>query len=372
MSLVPVDKAVDEIIARKARETGRSKAEILRMIFQKALQGSGEGLDMKSPTEVARALAEIPNAKPGTLADEIQDMAKSMFLMNMMKMMSQPQQTANSNPMGNIQQVFLLKELTKPSIYELMLMDKLSKGEQAPKWLETLAQEQKETRNMLKEILGAQKEEERFKNAVAPLVEQMTKDREALMKNQQAIMEYIAKGETAPPDTIEAYIANALKERLTEEALDAIDRGLFRKQEVVTPEGSFNWKAVLDRMLNIGEEIVKKMPRRAPPIQPIKTTSGQYVHPATGQVLSPQQVENLQRQQAMMMQAAAQAQAQQVAPQQNVAAAPATEEAEEAERQKKTEEAIDTFMKAEGPESEKETGTEQEEQPNEPTGNEEY
>lgn len=370
MSMVPIDKQYDELLAKKARESGESKADILRRVLSRAA-ASGPGGDLGSPQDVVKALSSIPSARPGSLAEEMQEMAKSMFFMGMIQNMQQPRQAPQQESRtSQIQEIFLIKELTKPSIYELMMMERLNSGQEAPKWLENMANEQKETRELLTSLLGVKQEEDRINAIVNPLVEQMAKDRETMTQNQKAILEYISKGESSPRDTIEAYIASALKERLTEEALDAIDRGLFKKQEVMTPEGSFNWKAVLDRMLNIGEEIVKKMPQRAPPIQAVRLSGGQMVNPVTGQVLTPQEVAVFQQSQ-QALQVTPQAPQQAALPTQLPASQPA-EMTEEDIRKKKASEATDLFMSkgGEGSGEEEQPGAEQ--QANEPTGNETY
>jgi len=190
--------------------------------------------------------------------------------------------------------LYMMKELTKPSFTELMMMQNWQGGkktDEMPEYVKKILADQEESRNMMKEFLGIKRTNEQMEAVVKPLVEQMTADREVTKENQTAILAYIARGEGSNKEgTLEGYIANALKERLTEQALDAIDRGLFKREQVVTPEGGFNWKEILDRMLTIGEEVVKKMPTRGPPdIMPVKRLDGTWVNPATNQVISEQQ-----------------------------------------------------------------------------------
>ena len=291
-------------------------------------------------------------------------MAKIMSSMN-------PQPVAQvSSKAEDMTNIFMIKELTKPGMYEMMMMQRMNNPETgaAPKWLEQMAAEQKETREMMKEILGVKRSTEQMQTMITPIVEQMTKDRETMVQNTQAILGYIQQGDMAGPTSLEGLIANALKTRLVDEAMDAIDRGLFERKEIVTPQGEFSWKGILDRMMNMGEELIKKMPAKGarPGLMPVRATGGFYVHPVTGETLTPEQAQTMIR--------AAQLQSQPPAPAvisevQGVTSTPTPPTAEEKavaekEKKKKAGEAIDLFMDA----GEAKGGTGKQE----PQGDEEY
>jgi len=354
MPLVPVDQQIDDLLGKAARARGKGKGEILNLVLKEATAGSPASLD---PTQVAKAVSVMPAARSGSIAEEINEMVRSMVQVKMLQLMGGTQGAPANSGMEDMKTLFLMKELTKPSFTELMMMQNFQSGkktEEVPEYIKKYMDDQKETREMMKELIGLKRTSDQMKEMVAPLVEQMTQDREAYNANQQQILAYIAKGEGAAPNTLEGYIANALKERLTEQALDAIDQGLFKRREVVTPEGKFDWKEILDRMLGIGEKIVEKMPGRGiPAVMPVKRLDGTWVNPANNKVLTEQQAAIMIRNaqiQAQAMQPPAQAQETQPPSQEAVAAelvAPeetaATKEAKETVKKKKTAEAISTF-----------------------------
>lgn len=334
---------MEKMIADKARATGKSKSEILMDVIQRATKQESSTL---SPEEAYQHFRRLPEPREESMSRRLYDYVEMMFLSRIAEAMGgQGGKAAVGSAGEDIKTIYLLKELTKPSIYELMMMQRLESGQtgEPPKWLQAMADEQKETRELLKKMVGLKEEEERFSKFVEPIVTEMTKDREAMKENYNKILGYISRGEGAGEGSLEAYIAAGIKERLMDEVMDAIDKGLFHKREITTPSGEMDWKGVLDRMLNIGEEVVKKMPRQAPPVQAVRTLSGQYVHPATGQVLTPEQVQQMRAMQQQAPAAPPAEQPQAPAPSQG---RPPTKEEEEAILKEKTSEAVDTFMKA--------------------------
>lgn len=367
MSLIPVDKRVEEEIAKRARETGQSKSEILQDIITRA---TGEERRMSPDEERYERLRRMPAPTPDSLGARMKDYLETMMMAKIMSSMNTPQAAPASSMGEDMKTIFMIKQLTQPGFYEIMLMQRMGEGGEAPKWLETLANEQKETRVMMQQLLGVKQQGEQMAAVVAPIVDQMTKDRETMVQNTQAILSYIQQGETAGPGSLEGMIANALKTRLVDEAMDAIDRGLFQRKEIVTPEGGFSWKGILDRMMAMGEELIKKMPSRqaAPGLMPIRTREGYYMHPTTGQHLTAEQAQVMIQAATMQVPAVAPLP---VAPTPETEVAPPTPSAptqpaqSEQIRKKKTEEAVDVFMSAGEP-----TGArEREETPSEPTGN---
>lgn len=382
MGLVPVDKKLEEFVKKKARQTGQSKGDILATIIERARQEAGG-----SPEDDLSRLERISRAstpKEGTMADKMKDYMETMMLAKIAGSMGNNQQPQRNTGMGDITQILAFKELTKPSIYEIMMLQNLGSGKkgETPEWVKTMAAEQKETRELLKKVFTDKQEIEKTKAIVDPLVAQMTADREAYAANQNEILAYITKGEGAGTDTIEGYIANALKERLTDQALDAIDRGLFQRKEIVTPEGGFDWKGILDRMLTMGEEVIKKMPTKQPPVMPVRTMDGRFLNPATGQVLNEKQAAHMmhnarlyQMQQGQQMQPLQPGGAPQPPGEQGIPAGPPAAPQEQkaavdAAKKKRTSEAIETFTG--GFEETEEQSTEEQQSPEQPTGDEEY
>lgn len=290
MGLVPIDSAVDDLISRKAREQNKSKADILREILAGKAPG-GDGQQSLDPESLAKALAAIPNARPGSLAEDMKEMASTMMTIRMMQMMGQPAQAPAApqhDSMDSIQRIFMLKELSKPSMYEMVMMQKMDKGEEPSAALKALADGEKETRELLKGLLEEKKETAR-QGEIDKVVDAMMATSQTMKDNYDKIVDYMTKGEHAPKDTIEGYIANALKEQLTDRALDAIDKGLFHQQEIITEGGGFNWKETLNRLIGMGEKWIEKMPQRTPPPGLVRRMDGTFVNTTNGQVFTPEQ-----------------------------------------------------------------------------------
>lgn len=369
-SLVPVDKAVDDLIGRKAREMNKSKAEILRMLIERGSTGE-DGEPAVSASDIAKALHDMPESRPGSLAAEMKEMASVMMTINMMRMMNQPAPApaaAHDDGTGALMRMMMIKEMTKPSIYDMMMIEKIGKGEEPSAALKAIVEEQRETREMMKELLGQKQVDEQIKTTVEPMVTKMTESVDALRQNQEAIFTYLQKGETAGKDTIEAYIANALKERLTDQVMDAVDKGLFQKAEVVNPAtGQFNWQEVVNRMINLGEEVVKKMPLRTPAPALIRQMDGTFVNPVNGQVLTPEQAAQVMGISAAPIRAGPPPAPAQAPTEASPEAAATVEEF----RRKKASQVTDTLM-GQGAGEEQATEQQPEQQASEPDGSEQY
>jgi len=386
---MPIDEKIQRLMEEKRRETAAKRAEALQRVLAESSRKGDIGNDVIHDLEIVNKL----KPREGSAAEKMQDTVQAMLLA---KAVGKGDDGGSRRVnMGEIMEFMMVRDMMKPqqmNMTELYMLQMMGSGKEVPKEFENLLRQQqenqKETVAMLKEMFAgkrtedaikesleasdkkhqdligtilAQNEEmrkEREKSAVDEALDKMLATTEAMKQNYSQILGYIQQGESAHPDSLEAYIANAVKDRLKEQVLDSIDKGLFNKQQIVTPEGKFDWKGILDRMMNIGEEVVKKMPTHAPPVQPIRVSSGQLVNPATGQVLP---IEQAQPQPQIMIvegtpppQQPAQIQ---IMPQ-------PTPQTDEQQRKRKAGEAIDLFMRTEG--------GEETEPAQQPSGNEQY
>lgn len=366
MSLVPIDKRIEAMIAKRARETGKEKGEIYGAIVERVLEDtrdSGE-IELENYAKSAKAIDEMRrHTTKGEASDPLAD------VINREMMLEFRERRRGGNRGGSdisMKDMMLLKMMNQPSMTEIMMISQMNQGSkdqgvnpEMKVMMEKYTEEAKENRQMMRELLlGKQSDEKmamlmaRSDENVNKVVEELAGNMTKMQTNYEGIIAYIGKGETAGAGTLENLIANALKTRLVDEAMDAIDRGLFQKKEIVTPTGEFSWKGILDRMMNMGEELIKKMPTKGtkPGLMPVKATGGFYVHPVSGETLTAEQA------QAMMK--AAQLQSQTPVPA-GIPEVPATtptltlgpQTAEqkavvEKKKKKKTGETIDLFMGA--------------------------
>ena len=70
MSLIPVDKRIEEEIAKRARETGKSKSEILQQIITRA---SGGNAPVVTTEEQYERFRRMPEPAQGSMGSKMKD-----------------------------------------------------------------------------------------------------------------------------------------------------------------------------------------------------------------------------------------------------------------------------------------------------------
>jgi len=306
MATVEIPEEMDKVLSELAKKTGKTKADILKEIFESISEASED--DLKESEKLVNLLGREIHGE-GDVAKLMKDVAIAKVYM---RMLDGGDNVAKA--MQPLLYIALIKQLTRPDPYELVLLEKVSKSgnEDFKKFLEEYKKTEEEKWRAIYDVLLKSKSEEERKELISR-IEELHKKIESKEREEEKqefynlLKEYSDKVSEAI-DAINqriGYLESSLQnaqgrndivsqiqqlKQLRESLKEIADVLGFKKPEAPPPttkEGKVDWGQAVYNLIKDGmekvTEIIKVMKQSPPPMQEPQEYYPQEVNESYGE-----------------------------------------------------------------------------------------